>query len=778
LKEWALRKATWWLGGLAVFIALPIAAIGIGVVAIDPNDYKPDIISAVQDATGRTLSLNGPLRISRSLWPTIEVNDVALANMPGGTRADMARAERIEARLSLPALLWHQIEVVRLTLVGPNILFEQVGGTSNWLLNPPEVANLAPVAAPGTPFRLRIRNVHVQNGMVTTRLPARTRVIGIKSLDLQHHTDGGPLDLAAILVYSDNKPFSLKASAQPTAGIKGPWNTQLHFAAFDTTASATGTTDVSGDYDLQVDAQSGALEALNTLLPEMRLPALHRLTLSAHVTNGLILGDLPVFGKTKLHFDTADISDRGPPLKLNATDISLESADAMASVSSTGQFAGQPFMLKGTFGVPKTPDGVVSVPIDLVAQATASGGKAAGAVNGNVAMQGKLALDNFQFGGLDATATVRTAALASLQPLLATSLPALTDVQFQGRVVIPAKAGSVRFIGAKLQTHEGDIGGDGTIERGADLALKAKLHANRIDIDTVLALAGFKSAAVSERTAGPVIPDTPLPWAALRGSSLDISGSIGTLTYQGQAFQNLDFAVQLKGGRIPLGTLNLSLPGGPLALSVTADASTDAASATLSVHAPRLPLALIARTAGMSDPVQGTAQIDAQLRGNGRSAHDLAASLDGPFSATLFGGQLSNTAFAKLLSAYLDALGIAVPAQGETTLRCLGLVGSVSKGIAQFRTIALDTTYLQMSGVGEVDLGKETVAFKLTPLAQILGSPVSVPVLVEGPFRAIKGRLDATGLDQLGLLIDSLFGGDDPDTCTEAGLVPHHTIKP
>ena len=125
-----MRKATWWLGGLAVFIALPIAAIGIGVVAIDPNDYKPDIISAVQDATGRTLSLNGPLRISRSLWPTIEVNDVALANMPGGTRADMARAERIEARLSLPALLWHQIEVVRLTLVGPNILFEQVGGTS------------------------------------------------------------------------------------------------------------------------------------------------------------------------------------------------------------------------------------------------------------------------------------------------------------------------------------------------------------------------------------------------------------------------------------------------------------------------------------------------------------------------------------------------------------------------------------------------------------------------------------------------------------------------
>jgi hypothetical protein len=42
------------------------------------------------------------------------------------------------------------------------------------------------------------------------------------------------------------------------------------------------------------------------------------------------------------------------------------------------------------------------------------------------------------------------------------------------------------------------------------------------------------------------------------------------------------------------------------------------------------------------------------------------------------------------------------------------------------------------------------VAFKLHPLAQVSGSPVSVPVLVKGPCRAIQGRLDATGLDKLG----------------------------
>ncbi len=205
----------------------------------------------------------------------------------------MARAERIEATLSLPALLRHRIEVTKLTLVGPNILFEQVAGKSNWVFDPPGRASSTPVGTPGTPFQLRIRNTHVQDGMVTWRLPARTKVVGIRSLALRHGADDGPLEAEAVLVYSDNQPFSLKAKATPTAGIAGPWSTRLDFAAYDAAASATGTMDVAGHYDLQVEAAAGDLAKLNALLPDMRLPALRQAALSAHVTNGKRPGDLP-----------------------------------------------------------------------------------------------------------------------------------------------------------------------------------------------------------------------------------------------------------------------------------------------------------------------------------------------------------------------------------------------------------------------------------------------------------------------------------------------------
>ena len=87
-------------------------------------------------------------------------------------------------------------------------------------------------------------------------------------------------------------------------------------------------------------------------------------------------------------------------------------------------------------------------------------------------------------------------------------------------------------------------------------------------------------------------------------------------------------------------------------------------------------------------------------------------------------------------------------------------------------TIALDTTYLQLDGNGQIDFAQETVALKLRPLAQISGSAIAVPVVVEGPFRGVKGRLDADGIDKLGLFIDSLFGSDRSTACIDAGFVP------
>lgn len=766
-------KRSFWSMTIAALIAIPVLAVGMTVVVLNPNDYKREIVDAVEHATGRALIVNGPVQISRSLWPTIEVNDVKLANLPGGTRPDIAHAERIEAQLSLPALLWHRIEILRLTLVGPNILLEQVGDRPNWTFDQSDDGKGLPAAASRTPFRLRIANVHVQNGMVTSRLPARTSVVGIRSLNLQHRTDGGPVKLAAVLVYSDNQPFSLQASAQPTAGIDGPWNIQLRLAAFDTILSATGTMTVAGDYDLHVDGQADGLEKLNALLPEMQLPALHLATLSTHITNGPVPGDIPVIGTTKLRIQSADLSEHVPGLKLGPTEVSLPVAGGMATVSGEGHFVGQPFTLISTFGAPLHLDGRADIPIELTTIVKPGGAKVGRGAAGSLTLKGKLVIDTMRFAGLDATAILQTPALAEFRPALGRALPALTDARVEGRLLIPAIGGPMIFKDAKLVAKEGDLAGDGTITPQSPPVLTARLHSTQLDLDAALRAFGIDlTAPVQGGPAGRVIPDTPLPWSALRGPSVDVTAEVGTLTFGGQEWPKVDLALHLKRGAMELGQVKLAMPTGPLAVSMTADAAKDAVPVNLTIVAPGLPMSLIARGVGLPGTVSGTVGIHARLHAVGRSLHELAASVDGSLSVVAVGGKLSNQAFVKLTGASLDALGIQVPQDGETAVRCLGLVGSFSKGVGHFPTIALETTHLQLEGVGQIDFGQETLALKLEPMAQVAGSAVAVPVLVEGSFRSFKGRLNATGLDKLGFVLDAMFGGDKTEACAKAGFAP------
>ena len=773
-----MRKWRPFVAAAMVILALPVLGAALAAAIIDPNDYKPQIAAVALAATGRELTMGGPLRVGLSLWPTIEISDVKLANLPGGSRPDMARVEKIEARLSLLGLLRGRVEVSTLTLVGPNILLEPVHGKPNWIFRQQAHPGPAQSGPSGITFSPTIRDFRVQNGMVTSKMPARTNVLGIRALRLRQQTDGGPIELAATLVYGDYRPFTLAASAQPTGGPGDPWNAQLEFAAFDATASAKGRVSISGDYDLHLDATLPALEKLNAVVPDIRLPALHQATLSTHLSNGPVRGDLPVIGATQLHIGGADLGNIVPGLKLGAVDVTLRDAGGLASITGLGFFAGQTLNFGGTFGVPEHPDGRVTLPVDLGVKTLRA---ANAAETGDLSLKGQLTLNTVSFDGLDATVAMRAPALADLRPLTTQMLPALTGVAMDGQLLVSADTSSWKFTGAKVSSREGDLAGDVAVGIGQTVALTGKVRSAKLDLSGVLTAFGIGSHSRGEpaqKPSGPLISDAPLPWQMLRGPAIDLTVDVGTMLFQGQALHDLQAAMTLRRGRLSIEPLTVALPAGPLKASLVADASAAVAPLSVTLHAPGIPLALISHYAGLPDGAAGALGIDAQLQSAGRSLHEIAASLKGPLKAKMIGGKLSNAALVELASASLQALGIDVPAGGETEIHCFGLVGAFDNGVGRFGTIAVSSTYLEVAGSGQLDLRTETAALKLHPMAQITGSPVSVPVVVEGPLRSLQGRLDASGLDQVGLLIDGLFGGDKSNTCSDAGLVEQRSDKP
>jgi len=125
--------------GAAVVAVLFVLVVGLVVYlkSIDFNEYKPQIQQAVQEATGRTLNIDGQLQLSISLHPALLLEGIHLDNAPDGSRATMVDVERIEVELRLLPLLFGNLHVENLVLIRPDILLETLAdGTGNWVMAP------------------------------------------------------------------------------------------------------------------------------------------------------------------------------------------------------------------------------------------------------------------------------------------------------------------------------------------------------------------------------------------------------------------------------------------------------------------------------------------------------------------------------------------------------------------------------------------------------------------------------------------------------------------
>ena len=160
----------WLLIVPTVLLVLGAVAVGAAVALFDPEAQKPRIAAAVESATGRRLTLAGPVGLKFSLTPTVTLEDVSLANMPSGSRPEMARVGRVEAEFALLPLLSRRLELRRVVLRAPDILLEtDAEGRPNWALTP---AGAEPAAAPRDVAHPRVRRHRAPGGQPRHTAPA------------------------------------------------------------------------------------------------------------------------------------------------------------------------------------------------------------------------------------------------------------------------------------------------------------------------------------------------------------------------------------------------------------------------------------------------------------------------------------------------------------------------------------------------------------------------------------------------------------------------------
>lgn len=116
---------------LAVLVLLVAAAV-VAVLTVDVNRFKPQIVAAVEDATGRKLDIAKDMKLS--LWPLgIGVKRVSFANAAWGSRPQMATIGEFTAQVDLVALIGSQVKIDSLVLNDVDLLLEKDRqGRANW----------------------------------------------------------------------------------------------------------------------------------------------------------------------------------------------------------------------------------------------------------------------------------------------------------------------------------------------------------------------------------------------------------------------------------------------------------------------------------------------------------------------------------------------------------------------------------------------------------------------------------------------------------------------
>ncbi|MCP1337661.1 AsmA family protein [Futiania mangrovi] len=168
--------------GLGILVVVLIAGVVALPFLIPAETIKTQVASAVERATGRTLTISGD--VAPSVFPSlgVEAGGITLSNAEGASDPDMIAAEQITAKLALMPLLTGEVKVEGFRLVKPVIHLEVAeDGTPNWMFGKPggeggtagrqapagEGRGDASEGAGQLPRNISLENVEIVDGLVT-----------------------------------------------------------------------------------------------------------------------------------------------------------------------------------------------------------------------------------------------------------------------------------------------------------------------------------------------------------------------------------------------------------------------------------------------------------------------------------------------------------------------------------------------------------------------------------------------------------------------------------
>ncbi len=440
-----------------------------------------------------------------------------------------------------------------------------------------------------------------------------------------------------------------------------------------------------------------------------------------------------------------------------ALDLKLQDRVAIADATGQGRFRDfEPVTFEAHAGSEANlKDPQARYPVDLTLQAGDSKASAKGSVD-----------HPLELAGLDLDVALQGPDLQAFGKILKRPLPATSPYDLRGKVTFEADHQRWNLVAIRGTIGDSDLGGDVSLElSGARPTVVADLKSKRLDFDDLGVLVGAPPDTQPGETASPaqrqeaaaamakpdVLPDKPfnLPDLAAIDARVKFEGE--TIQARKLPLQNLSLELTLQDGQLHIEPLRVEVADGQLKAVADLASRNQALDGTFDISLKQIKLnQLLARFNIKLADIQlekkgiGTFGGRARLKAHGNSVHDLAATANGELAIVMGGGQINALLIEAIGLDAGEALGLVLTQKKEgadTTVPIQCFVGrfGVQQGVMRAQALVLDTTDSTITGKGDIDLGKETLALEL--LAHPKDASVltaSTPVRIEGTFKHPK----------------------------------------
>lgn len=223
-----------WLRWIVLILGalVALAALGAGalVYLVSRIDVRAEVERAVENATGRELTIAGDVGVS--LWPVLGLHaaEASLANVEGGRAPALAAMDDIHIGVELRPLLNREVVVRQLVLQHPRIALEvDAQGQNNWSLaprtSPAQGPNPAPAPQrpPAQEGRFSLQEIRTEDGEVSYYDARRGTgwVIGEANLTTALTSLNLPMRIEGDVRYADQQLDLAIEIAAPRAAFAG-----------------------------------------------------------------------------------------------------------------------------------------------------------------------------------------------------------------------------------------------------------------------------------------------------------------------------------------------------------------------------------------------------------------------------------------------------------------------------------------------------------------------------------------------------------------------------